>query len=50
MEQRMNYFDVAPGVGKAMLGLVQYLADCGLERSLIDLISYRASQINGCAY
>jgi alkylhydroperoxidase family enzyme len=50
MEQRMNYVEVAPGVEKAMLGLVWYLAHCGLERSLIDLISYRVSQINGCAY
>ena len=38
MEQRMNYFEVAPGAGKAMLGLVQNLAHCGLEQSLIDLI------------
>lgn len=50
MEQRMNYGEVAPGVVKAMFGLVRYLAQCGLERSLIDLVSYRVSQINGCAY
>ena len=40
----------APGAYKAMLGLEQYLHDCGLEGSLIHLIKLRASQINGCAY
>jgi len=35
---------------KAMYGLEKYLATCGLEASLIDLIKLRASQINGCAY
>jgi len=33
-----------------MLGLEQYLHDCGLEESLLHLIKLRASQINGCAY
>jgi AhpD family alkylhydroperoxidase len=41
--------DVAPGVGKAMVGLVSYLAQCGLERSLLRLVDFRVSQINGCA-
>jgi AhpD family alkylhydroperoxidase len=33
-----------------MLGLDQYLEDCGLEEPLLHLIRLRASQINGCAY
>jgi AhpD family alkylhydroperoxidase len=33
-----------------MRGLEQYLHECGLEESLIHLIKFRASQINGCAY
>jgi AhpD family alkylhydroperoxidase len=35
---------------KAMRGLEAYLAECGLESSLLDLVRTRASQINGCAY
>lgn len=35
---------------KAMLALESYVAGSGLERSLLELIKTRASQINGCAY
>jgi AhpD family alkylhydroperoxidase len=50
MEPRVNYSKVAPGVFEAMLGLSNYLRQCGLEESLINLVCLRASQINGCAY
>ena len=30
--------------------MLHYVQTCGLERSLIDLIFLRASQINGCAF
>lgn len=33
-----------------MLGLEQYLHQCGIEESLLHLIKLRASQLNGCAY
>ncbi|HEV8606144.1 MAG TPA: carboxymuconolactone decarboxylase family protein [Tepidisphaeraceae bacterium] len=50
MESRFNYVKSAPGTYKAMLGLEQYLHQCGLEEPLLHLIKLRASQINGCAY
>jgi AhpD family alkylhydroperoxidase len=50
MEARFNYAKAAPGAYKAMLGLEQYLRECGLEESLLRLVKLRASQINGCAY
>ena len=50
MEPRFSYARTASGGYKAMLGLEQYLHDCGLEESLLHLIKLRASQINGCAY
>jgi len=50
MEARMNYGKAAPGAMRAMNGLETYLADCGLEPGLLDLVKLRASQINGCAY
>lgn len=50
MESRIAYLKVAPGAYKAMLGLEEYLHQCGLEESLLDLVKLRASQVNGCAY
>jgi AhpD family alkylhydroperoxidase len=47
---RLNYNKAAPGAIKAMLGLQQYVNDCGLEHPLMELVKMRASQINGCAY
>ena len=50
MEARFSYDKAAPGVYKAMIGVEQYLENCGLEESLLHLIRLRASQINGCGY
>ena len=50
MQPRIEYRKVAPGVMAAMSGLERYLAECGLEPSLLELVKLRASQINGCAY
>jgi len=50
MHSRIEYLEVTPDAMKTMFGLEKYLAQCGLEPALIDLIKLRASQINGCAY
>lgn len=50
MQARLNYPNASPGALKAMLGFEAYVANCGLERPLIELVKMRASQINGCAY
>ncbi len=50
MKPRFNYARVAPGVYDAMDPLETYLADCGLEHTLLHLVRLRASQLNGCAY
>jgi AhpD family alkylhydroperoxidase len=42
--------EVAQGAMKAMFGLGAYLAKSGLEPSLLHLLEFRVSQINGCAY
>ncbi len=47
---RLLYGQVAPGAARAMGELEHYVAQCGLERSLLELVKVRASQINGCAY
>ena len=46
MEPRIEYAKVAPGAMSAMLGLENYVSRCGLERSLIELVKLRASQLN----
>jgi len=50
MQARIEYGKASSGAAKAMLGLVQYLSQSGIEHSLLNLIDLRASQINGCAY
>lgn len=50
MKQRINAFEKAQGAVKAMYGLNVYLAKSSIEKSLLDLIDLRVSQINGCAY
>ncbi|MEP2828762.1 carboxymuconolactone decarboxylase family protein [Parvibaculum sp.] len=40
----------APAAYKPLIELQAYTEKCGLERSLLELVKTRASQINGCAY
>src|SRR5919112_2274411 len=50
MEQRINVIEAGRGALKAMLGLSAYLSKSGLEKQLLELLDFRVSQINGCAY
>jgi len=50
MQQRLDAMKVSPAAYKAMAGLQAYVDQSGLERSLLELVKIRASQINGCAY
>jgi len=50
MEPRINVFAKAQGAFKAMYGLGSYLKKCTIEKQLQDLVYFRVSQINGCAY
>jgi AhpD family alkylhydroperoxidase len=50
MTPRIHAYRVAPGAMKAMTDLGQYVAGCGLEAPLLELVKMRASQINGCAF
>lgn len=50
MEQRLNYPTLAPEPIKAMYAIGNYLAGCGLEHGLLELVKIRASQMNGCAF
>lgn len=50
MKARLNPMQAAPDTMKALLALETQVQTSGLERSLIELVKTRASQINGCAY
>ena len=50
MEQRLNYPRLAPEATRAMTALGSYLATCGLEHPLLELVKIRASQMNGCSF
>ena len=47
---RIDYKRAAPGAYQAMLALETYVHRSGLERSLLELVKTRVSQINGCAH
>ena len=49
-EQRLDFRAAAPQAYAAVSGVERYIQSCGLEKSLIELVKMRASQINGCAY
>ncbi len=50
MEQRINIYEKAHEAMKPIFGLSAYLAKSSVEQSLRELIYFRVSQINGCAY
>jgi AhpD family alkylhydroperoxidase len=50
MKPRLNAYQAAPAVMKAMMALESQVAGSGLEPALMELVKIRASQINGCAF
>jgi AhpD family alkylhydroperoxidase len=50
MTTRPSYGAVAPEALKAMQALQKHVRESGLERSLVELVYLRVSQINGCAF
>jgi AhpD family alkylhydroperoxidase len=50
MKSRMNPYQAAPDTFKALNALEAQVQASGLEKSLVELVKTRASQINGCAF
>jgi AhpD family alkylhydroperoxidase len=50
METRIDFAHSAPALSRAYLTLSHAVESSGLERSLLELVKTRASQLNGCAY
>ncbi|MGE3150088.1 MAG: carboxymuconolactone decarboxylase family protein [Pseudorhodoplanes sp.] len=49
-EKRLDYASISPQGLQAFRGVRNYIAGCGLDPILVDLVYLRVSQINGCAY
>ncbi|QYO63932.1 carboxymuconolactone decarboxylase family protein [Leptolyngbya sp. 7M] len=49
MQARLD-LNANPAAYRAMLQLSQYVQNCGIHPTLLELIKIRASQINGCAF
>lgn len=50
MQTRLNFFAAGPEATKVLSGLEQHMARTGIEKTLLELVRLRASQINGCAF
>lgn len=50
MKQRLNFYEKGGKAMKALSSLGGYKGRSGVEQQLINLICFRVSQINGCAY
>jgi AhpD family alkylhydroperoxidase len=50
LEQRIDYYNVAPEALKIMMEMEKYTKTTGIDRNLRELIKILASQINGCAF
>ena len=50
MKARLDFKKVSPGAYEALKSVGKYLEGCGLEKSLMELVKIRASQINGCSH
>ena len=50
MKQRMNFYEKGFKAIRPLFNLGSYLSKSSIEQSLLDLLSFRVSQINGCAY
>lgn len=50
MTLRLNYVATVPDGMKALGALYTYVQNCGLPKSIIELVFLRSSQINCCAY
>jgi AhpD family alkylhydroperoxidase len=50
MEQRINIFEMGMPALKTLFSIGAYLKNATLEPQLVELVLFRVSQINGCAY
>ena len=50
MQPRIDFYTASPDALKAMIALETAVSKLPLEKTLIELVKLRTSQINGCAF
>ncbi len=50
MTQRLNYMQQSPELFRKFVEFNNLLKDATIEESIVDLVSVRASQMNGCGF
>ena len=50
MQPRIDFYTASPDALKAMIALETAVSKLPLEKTIIELVKLRASQINGCAF
>tara|TARA_R110002051_G_scaffold314666_1_gene391968 strand:- start:22396 stop:22845 length:450 start_codon:yes stop_codon:yes gene_type:complete len=50
MENRINYFEKGQKAIATLFGTATYLKKSTIEKQLLELVDFRVSQINKCAY
>ena len=50
MQTRTDFYTASPDALKAMIALETAVSKLPLEKTLVELVKLRASQINGCAF
>jgi AhpD family alkylhydroperoxidase len=50
MEQRINFLEKGQKAMKSLYSISAHLAKSTIGQSLLDLVYFRVSQLNGCAY
>ncbi|WP_204670740.1 carboxymuconolactone decarboxylase family protein [Gracilibacillus alcaliphilus] len=50
MDNRINYFKVAPDALETIMESEKYVRKTSIDKKLKELIKIRVSQINGCSY
>ncbi|POA21365.1 alkylhydroperoxidase [Pseudomonas sp. FW300-N1A1] len=50
MQPRIDFYTASPEALKAMIALETAVSRLPLEKTIIELVKLRASQINGCAF
>lgn len=50
MKLRVDHREANPGAYQALVKVETFVQTSGLEKSLLELVKIRASQINGCAF
>lgn len=48
--ERISYSDAPAGMAQVMTNVEQFINKSGLDKKLLELLRFRVSQINSCAY